>query len=176
VATNFADAYLFLCFLQRFVDRTIFSEALLAVASRGRFFLHRIAGPCERGNFAKSRWSDDWLDDTTAAARLGVRQAQAVCLDAWPGDVRIDGRPHELRHMWLAAEVYLPRSICLICLGLMWLESVLGLCLGCEIHGILVRRGWAAKRRGVRNLCPRCMRRSHSEDVTRTGRSLVPVE
>ena len=29
----------------------------------------------------------------------------------------------------------LPRTICLICLVLMWLESVLGLCLGCEIHG-----------------------------------------
>jgi hypothetical protein len=27
----------------------------------------------------------------------------------------------------------------------MWLESVLGLCLGCELHGFLVRRGWATK-------------------------------
>ena len=40
---------------------------------------------------------------------------------------------------------WLPRSICLVCLALMWLESVLGLCLGCEIHGLLVRRGWARK-------------------------------
>jgi hypothetical protein len=40
---------------------------------------------------------------------------------------------------------WLPRSICLICLTLMWLESVLGLCLGCRIHGLLVRRGWASK-------------------------------
>jgi hypothetical protein len=40
---------------------------------------------------------------------------------------------------------WLPRSICLICLTLMWMESVLGLCLGCEIHGFLVRRGWATK-------------------------------
>jgi Domain of unknown function (DUF4395) len=38
---------------------------------------------------------------------------------------------------------YLPRAICLICLTLMWLESALGLCLGCKIHGLLVRRGWA---------------------------------
>jgi hypothetical protein len=38
---------------------------------------------------------------------------------------------------------YLPRTICLICLTLMWLESALGLCLGCKIHGVLVRRGWA---------------------------------
>ena len=39
---------------------------------------------------------------------------------------------------------YLPRTICLICLTLMWLESALGFCLGCKIHGLLVRRGWAA--------------------------------
>ena len=39
----------------------------------------------------------------------------------------------------------LPRTICLICLTLMWMESVLGLCLGCEIHALLVRRGWATK-------------------------------
>jgi hypothetical protein len=39
----------------------------------------------------------------------------------------------------------LPQTICLTCLTLMWLESVLGLCLGCEIYGLLVRRGWATK-------------------------------
>jgi uncharacterized protein DUF4395 len=39
----------------------------------------------------------------------------------------------------------LPRTICLMCLALMWLESVLGLCLGCEIYARLVRHGWAAK-------------------------------
>jgi hypothetical protein len=39
----------------------------------------------------------------------------------------------------------LPRTICLICLVLMWMESVLGLCLGCELHLQLVRRGWARK-------------------------------
>ncbi len=36
----------------------------------------------------------------------------------------------------------LPRTICLVCLTLMWLEAVLGLCLGCEIYGLMVRRGW----------------------------------
>ena len=36
----------------------------------------------------------------------------------------------------------LPRTICLICLTLMWLEAVLGLCLGCELYGLMVRRGW----------------------------------
>jgi Domain of unknown function (DUF4395) len=35
----------------------------------------------------------------------------------------------------------LPRTICLICLALMWLESVLGLCLGCQLYAWLVRRG-----------------------------------
>jgi hypothetical protein len=39
----------------------------------------------------------------------------------------------------------LPRTICLICLTLMWMESVLGVCLGCKIHGLLVRRGWVSK-------------------------------
>jgi hypothetical protein len=43
---------------------------------------------------------------------------------------------------------YLPRTICLICLTLMWLESALGLCLGCKIHGLLVRRGWAGDDHG----------------------------
>ena len=39
----------------------------------------------------------------------------------------------------------LPRTICVICLTLMWMESVLGLCLGCKIHALLVRRGWASQ-------------------------------
>jgi hypothetical protein len=36
---------------------------------------------------------------------------------------------------------WLPRSICLVCLTLMWMESVLGLCLGCKLHALVVRRG-----------------------------------
>jgi hypothetical protein len=39
----------------------------------------------------------------------------------------------------------LPLTICLICMTLMWLEAVLGLCLGCEVYGAVVRRGWVAK-------------------------------
>jgi hypothetical protein len=39
----------------------------------------------------------------------------------------------------------LPRTICLICLVLMWMESVLGVCVGCKIHALLVRRGWTTK-------------------------------
>jgi hypothetical protein len=37
----------------------------------------------------------------------------------------------------------LPRAICLLCITFMWLESVLGFCVGCRIHALLVRRGWA---------------------------------
>ncbi len=39
----------------------------------------------------------------------------------------------------------LPRTVCLICMTLMWMESVLGVCLGCRIHALLVRRGWTEK-------------------------------
>jgi hypothetical protein len=39
----------------------------------------------------------------------------------------------------------LPKTICLICLTLIWMEAVLGLCLGCEIYGVMVRRGWRAR-------------------------------
>ena len=35
---------------------------------------------------------------------------------------------------------WLPRSVCLVCLTLMWLEAVLGVCLGCQVHRLLVRR------------------------------------
>jgi uncharacterized delta-60 repeat protein len=37
---------------------------------------------------------------------------------------------------------WLPRTMCLICLALMWMESALGLCLGCKIYGRLLARGW----------------------------------
>jgi hypothetical protein len=36
----------------------------------------------------------------------------------------------------------LPLTVCAICMALMWLETALGLCLGCEIYRLLVRRGW----------------------------------
>jgi hypothetical protein len=38
----------------------------------------------------------------------------------------------------------LPRTMCLICLTMMWLESVLGFCVGCELHRQLALRGWVA--------------------------------
>jgi hypothetical protein len=42
----------------------------------------------------------------------------------------------------------LPRTICLTCLTLMWLESVLGLCLGCQLYRLAIRRGWRPHRPG----------------------------
>lgn len=39
----------------------------------------------------------------------------------------------------------LPRTICIICMVLMWMESALGLCLGCVIYARLVRSGRIAK-------------------------------
>ncbi len=36
----------------------------------------------------------------------------------------------------------LPRTLCLICMTLMWMEAALGLCLGCQVYAWLVRRGW----------------------------------
>lgn len=39
----------------------------------------------------------------------------------------------------------LPRTICIICLVLMWMESTLGLCLGCVVYARLVRSGRVAK-------------------------------
>ena len=47
----------------------------------------------------------------------------------------------------------LPRTICLVCLTLMWLEAVLGLCLGCELYRLMVRRGWRATDGGF-EVCP----------------------
>jgi hypothetical protein len=39
----------------------------------------------------------------------------------------------------------LPRTICLVCLTLMWMESALGLCLGCRVYALMVQRGWATR-------------------------------
>jgi Domain of unknown function (DUF4395) len=39
----------------------------------------------------------------------------------------------------------LPLAICLVCLVQMWLESVLGICIGCRLHAWMVRRGWATR-------------------------------
>jgi len=52
---------------------------------------------------------------------------------------------------------YLPRTMCLICLTLMWMESALGLCVGCKIHGMMARRGWSRTGAGG-DVCIDCVR------------------
>lgn len=59
---------------------------------------------------------------------------------------------------------YLPRTICLICLTLMWMESALGLCLGCKIHTLIARRGWSVSDHGF-EVCTDC----HGEPADRTS-------
>jgi hypothetical protein len=52
---------------------------------------------------------------------------------------------------------YLPRTMCLVCLTLMWMESALGFCLGCAIYRLMVRRGWT--RTGADGqVCVDCLR------------------
>src|SRR6478735_5699863 len=68
----------------------------------------------------------------------------------------------------------LPRTICLICLTLTWMESALGLCLGCKIYSLTLRRGWAGepRDRGVRRWRLRAARtnRLHTRAPTRPTR------
>lgn len=60
---------------------------------------------------------------------------------------------------------YLPRTMCLICLTLMWMESALGLCVGCKIHGLAVRRGWT--RFGASGeVCVDCVREVLGSDAS----------
>lgn len=40
---------------------------------------------------------------------------------------------------------WLPRSLCLTCLTLMWMESALGVCLGCKIYAWLLRHGYKSR-------------------------------
>ena len=42
----------------------------------------------------------------------------------------------------------LPATLCAVCMTLMWMESSLGLCLGCQVHAWLVRRGRIEKDAG----------------------------
>ena len=43
------------------------------------------------------------LDDAQPAATVGVGQAEAVRLEARPGDGVVDGDHHQQRHAWIAA-------------------------------------------------------------------------
>src|SRR5690349_220843 len=59
---------------------------------------------------------------------------------------------------------YLPRTMCLICLTLMWMESALGLCVGCKIHALAVRRGWT-RIVAPGDVCVDCVRELPGSDV-----------
>lgn len=37
---------------------------------------------------------------------------------------------------------YIPLVMVWVCLGFMWLEAVLGFCVGCKIHALMVKIGW----------------------------------
>lgn len=39
----------------------------------------------------------------------------------------------------------LPMAVCLVCMVMMWLETALGLCLGCELYRFVLRRGWIGR-------------------------------
>ncbi len=47
----------------------------------------------------------------------------------------------------------LPMTICSICLSFMWMETALGVCVGCKIYGYLLRKGIIAEP-AVRPACP----------------------
>lgn len=62
---------------------------------------------------------------------------------AWTLGLMMSGAMMVITNAGIRGE--LPMTICLICITLMWLEAVLGFCLGCEIHRLLVGRGWMAR-------------------------------
>ncbi len=45
---------------------------------------------------------------------------------------------------------WIPLVLVWVCLGFMWMETVLGFCVGCKVHALLVRLGW------VRDECEAC--------------------
>ena len=47
----------------------------------------------------------------------------------------------------------LPITICSICLSFMWMETALGICVGCKIYGYLIKHG-LMKEPLVRPACP----------------------
>lgn len=47
----------------------------------------------------------------------------------------------------------LPQVLCGMCLLFMWMESALGICVGCKIYGLLIRHQWLREPE-VRPACP----------------------
>lgn len=70
---------------------------------------------------------------------------------------------------------WLPRTLCLICLTLMWMETSLGICLGCETHGVLVRRGWVEKDRAYEVCTNGACAVPYQGDASVSQPSLVPA-
>jgi hypothetical protein len=79
-----------------------------------------------------------WLTRRQPALWLSARPKRF----AWSLGLGLSGAMAVITNVGIRG--WIPRSICLLCLSLMWLESVLGLCLGCEIHALLRRRGWVS--------------------------------
>ena len=67
----------------------------------------------------------------------------------------------------------LPRTMCLICLTLMWMESALGLCLGCKIYGLLLQRGWIGTDPDI-EVCADGSCSPSSEPTTNAARRVSP--
>ncbi len=41
--------------------------------------------------------------------------------------------------------IWIPVNLVWICLGMIWAEAVLGFCVGCKIHALLVKVGWLSE-------------------------------
>jgi hypothetical protein len=71
----------------------------------------------------------------------------SVCLIYFNPDVFAGWVNTVVHQAWLpTTQNYMPRWIPLVlvwvCLGFMWMETVLGFCVGCKVHTLLVKLGW----------------------------------
>jgi hypothetical protein len=71
----------------------------------------------------------------------------SVCLIFFNPDVFAGWVNAIVHQAWLpTTQNYMPRWIPLVlvwvCLGFMWMETVLGFCVGCKVHTLLVKLGW----------------------------------
>ena len=81
-----------------------------------------------------------WLAGRLVARQAPVWVSAAPKRFAWTLGLVMAGAMALITNLGIRGT--LPLSTCAICLTLMWLETALGLCLGCEIYRLLVRRGW----------------------------------
>ena len=71
----------------------------------------------------------------------------SVCLIFFNPDVFAGWVNSIVHQQWLpTTQNYMPRWIPVVmvwvCLGFMWMETVLGFCVGCKVHSLLVKLGW----------------------------------